>query len=567
VTTATLAAEVIFPLTAGVNDPIFDRVANALPQTAAILSSLELASSASGFSLPIDVYSHTVADSVLADSFALTDWYFRIHVLPAQLSLGSVVSDELFTIGIWNAWLDTTQTLDSITPVDATGLTLTGQPDPPLAYLPNQQLNYTLTVLSEGPPTIDASFVFLFADAEEVTLAISGERITAWALTPDWADGVSEKMAFKTDTLRAWDGSTQRRALRIHPRRNFTFSAPMTKLEKQFVENQLSAWGALIWALPIFPDGQYLMTPVGPGDMTVLCDTVDRDFVEGGLAILLLNASTYEVLQITDFTSTQLNLSREVVGSWSSGSKLYPIRSARLLTTTRITRDNGAYATLQPNFQVDEPCDWPVATGLPQYRGVNVLEDSPDTDETSEGSYDRDTFLIDNDTGALTVIDTALMSFPGNSHNWFLKGKAARAAFRSLMYLLKGAQGQIWVPSYEEDLQLASMVHAGDTNLECENSGIALFAATQNRRDIRIELVTGTIFYRRITGAVLDSPTTEVVSIDTSLGVDVPLSSVRRISFMALSTLAGDEITIEHLTGIEGIAVSSTPFVAVNDPI
>jgi hypothetical protein len=567
VTTAILAPDVIFPLSAGINDAAYARVATVLPQTVAIEASAELDSSASGFSLPIDVYSHTVADSVLAESFALTDWFFRIHVIPAQLNLGNVVSDELFTIGVWNAWLDTTQTLDSITPVGATGLTLTGQPDPPLDFLPNQQLNYTLQINSDGPPTIVASYTFLFADAESVVLAIAGQRITAWALTPDWSEAVEEKLGFLTDKLVAWDGSSQRRALRIVPRRNVSFSAPMTRSEKQYVENQLFAWGALIWALPIWWDGQYLMTAVAPGALSVPCNTDDRDFVAGGLAILLLDALTYEVLQIESFTSGALTLSRVTVQDWPTGSKLYPVRSARLLSTTRISRDTGTYATLQPDFQIVEPCSWPAATGLPQYRGANVLEDSPDTDQTSEGAYDRDTFTIDTQTGDIAVIDTALIGFPTNSHNWFLKGAAARAAFRSLLYLLRGQQGQIWVPSYESDLTLVADVHAADTNLECANSGISLFAAKQNRQDIRIELLTGTVFYRRITGAAQDSPTTEVVSIDTSLGADVAAKTVRRISFMALSVLAGDEITIEHLTSADGIATCSTPFVAVNDPI
>ena len=108
----------------------------------------------------------------------------------------------------------------------------------------------------------------------------------------------------------------------------------------------------------------------------------------------------------------------------------------------------------------------------------------------------------------------------------------------------------------------------GTAQAPASDTANAQHSVTVSYRDLNLSTLDGaTTLYRRITGAVLDSPTTEVVSIDTSLGVDVQLSSVRRISFMALSTLAGDEITIEHLTGIEGIAVSSTPFVAVNDPI
>lgn len=502
-----------------------------------------------------------------AISFEVTDWYFRIHILPNNLQLGNVVSNEVFTIGVWNAWLATAQTLDSIVGFDTSGTTLGGQPTPPLVYEPNQQLDYTLSIDPLGPPTIDATYTFTFADAEVVVLSMFGQRITAWALTPDWATPVEERLGWKTDKLRAWDATEQRRALRIAPRRNVKFATWMSTTDKQFVENQLFAWGALIWALPIWWDGQHLSAQSNPGDMLVLADTVGRDFVTNGLAIILTDARTYEVIQLGTITTTQLNLVRAVVGTWKRGSKLYPIRSARLLNATRITRNNGSNADVEPEFQIVEACDWPPATGLATYRGAPVLEDSPSVTDTAEGAYDRQTFMIDNQTGAIDVYDTAQIGFPNNSHNWFLQGKTAHSNFRSLLYLLKGAQGEIWVPSYESDLSLVADIASSDTSIQCANSGLALYAVKLNRQDIRIELKTGTIYYRRIAGATLINPTTELLNLSVNFGVIIAASAVRRISFMALSVLASDEITISHDTSIVGIAEVSTPFRAVNDDI
>ena len=411
-----------------------------------------------------------------ATSFEFNDWYFRIHILPNNLELGNVVSNEVFSIGVWNAWIATSQTLNSITPFDASGTTLTGQPTPPLVYTPNQQLDYVLTIAPLGPPTVDATYTFTFADGESVVLSMFGQRITAWALTPDWSTPVEEKLGWKTDRLRGWDGTEQRRALRIAPRRNVKFATWMSQQDKQFVENQSFAWGALIWALPIWWDGQYLSVQSNPGDMLVLADTIGRDFVTDGLAIILTDARTYEVLQLGTFTATQLNLVRSVVGTWPTGSKLYPVRSARLMNAQRITRNTGSNADVEPEFLIVEPCDWTPASGLPTYRSAPVLEDSPDVTDTSEGSYDRDTFTNDNQTGAIDVYDSAEIGFPNNSHNWFLQGKTAHSNFRALLYSLQGALSEIWVPSYEEDLTLAHDIASSDTSIQCDNSGLALYA-------------------------------------------------------------------------------------------
>jgi hypothetical protein len=388
-----------------------------------------------------------------------------------------------------------------------------------------------------------------------------------WALTPDYSTPPQEKLAWKTDVLRAWDASEQRRALRIAPRRAASFATFMQNRDKQTIENQLFAWGALTWALPIWWDGQHLANAITAGSSTVLCDTVERDFADGGLAVVLTDASTYELLTVTSFTSTQLNLTAPAVGNWSAGAKLYPARNARLLSSTRLTREHGLQANVQIVFQITDPSDWPAATGLPTYRGAPVLEDSPDTDSTSEGTFEREQYLVDADTGALTVIDTALIGLPTNSHNWFLKGRAARNAFRELLYLLKGSQGELWVPSYQSDLSVVSPIGSADTTIECRGSGFGLFASVLNRKDIRIELFSGTVFYRRITGSTVDSPTTELVTISSALGVAVSVAAIRRVSFMVLSRLASDEVTISHLTAIDGVAISTTPFAAVNHDI
>jgi hypothetical protein len=556
----------IYPSSSGLNAGALDtRIAMAQP-FGALDPALTPGSGA--FSITYLAGLHlSLTGSPPAISFEFADWYFRVHVLPNNLQLGNVVSNEIFTIGVWNAWLATSQTLNSITVVDGDGTTLTGQPTPPLVFTPNQQLDYTLNIAPLGPPTVDAVYTFTFADGEVVTLSMFGQRITAWALTPDWQTPIEEQLGWKTDRLRAWDATEQRRALRIAPRRNVKFATWMSQQEKQFVENQFFAWGALIWALPIWWDGQYLSVQSNPGDMLVLADTVGRDFVTDGLAIILTDARTYEVIQLGSITSTQLNLVRSIVGTWTVGSKLYPVRNARLMNTQRLTRNNGGNADVEPEFLIVEPCDWPPATGLPAYRGAPVLEDSPSVTDTSEGSYDRDTFTIDNQTGAIDVYDTAGIGFPNNSHNWFLQGKTAHSNFRALLYLLKGAQGEIWVPSYEEDLTLVVDIASSDVSIQCANSGLALYAIKQNRQDIRVELVNGTIYYRRVTGATLTSPTVELVNLSSGFGVVIPANTVRRVSFMVLSVLASDEITISHDTSIRGIAECSTPFRAVNDNI
>lgn len=414
-------------------------------------------------------------------------------------------------------------------------------------------------ILSTNPPPATETFT-----GRSVAIVVCSGPPPLWTLTPDWATPVRERLGFLTDVLPAWTGTEQRRILRIAPRRVFNFATLAQGQEKRYIENALFGWSALVWYIPIFPDGQRLLGSVSIGDSTVECDTVNRDFVAGGLAILIHDALTAEVLLVNTIASGALHLSAPASSAWPVGSRLYPLRSARLLTYPKVTAESQEICSLSIEFTLNEPSDWPAASGLPVYRTLPVLEDSPDVTSAPGGDYTRLANITDSVTGAIDVDDTALMGFPGNVHQWFLKGRSARAAFRSLLYLLKGRAMMIWVPSYNADLLLIGSLGSSAVAMTVEACGLVQLAAVQNRRDIRIELITGTVYYRRMVSAAAGSPGQEVVTLDSALGAAITAAQVRRISFMALSRLDADEIEITHLTMSDGLATAQARFAAVN---
>lgn len=414
-------------------------------------------------------------------------------------------------------------------------------------------------IISQTPAAGSTSYI-----GYQATILVSEGLPPLWSLSPDWQTPVREKLGFLTDVLKAWTGYEQRRMLRIAPRRVFSFSTLATLAEKRYIENTLFAWSALVWLVPIFPDGQRLTSGVSISDTTIACDTVNRDFVNGGLAVALRDAMTAEIFQVATVASNLLTLSAPAVMAWSAGTRLYPLRSARLLSYQKILHESQQMFSLALDFTINEPCDWPSASGLAAYRTLPVLEDSPDVSTAAAADCMREAHIIDSSTGAIDVYDTALLSFPGSVHQWFLTGRTARANFRALIYLLKGRAGMIWVPSYNADLMLLESLGSAAVAMTVEAAGLTRFAAVQNRRDIRIELFSGAIYYRRIVSASIGSPGQEIVTLDSALGVAITAAQIRRISFMVLSRLDADEIEIQHLSMADGLATAQTPFRALN---
>ncbi|MEN1720224.1 hypothetical protein AAIH56_35680, partial [Pseudomonas aeruginosa] len=89
-----------------------------------------------------------------------------------------------------------------------------------------------------------------------------------------------------TNILQSESAVTQRRAMRLAPRREFEANMYAVDRERQLLDMTLFGWGARIWALPIWPDVQLLQEPLAAGSLNIPCGTAGLDFRDGGLAML-----------------------------------------------------------------------------------------------------------------------------------------------------------------------------------------------------------------------------------------------------------------------------------------
>ncbi len=201
-----------------------------------------------------------------------------------------------------------------------------------------------------------------------------------------------------------------------------------------------------------------------------------------------------------------------------------------------------------------------------QYRGYPVLEQRPDEREDLTREIQRLLLELDNDVALPRRTDTAGRAFPVLQHRWQLEGRAPRSAFRSLLYALCGRQKALWVPTHGADLTLLATVTATASTLDVANVGYTRFTvAAGGRRDLRIELIDGTVFHRAVLGATEVDPHSERLVLDQTLGREVLPRQVARLCWMTLCRLDQDEIEILHETDSEGLATSAVKFRGVRD--
>ena len=380
-----------------------------------------------------------------------------------------------------------------------------------------------------------------------------------WPIPPDWNEAVSETLAWGTNVaVSSGTASSEHVGYQLGPQRGFGFEVACFRRGDRQTIDMLVAGHRGVWLLPIWPDVQRLAAALAAGEDAITCRTDGFDFVAGGKALLWAAPTRWEVLEIDAVESGGLTLYPAVAAAWPAGTRLYPLRRARLQdgAEERLMTDRASRRKLA--FDIDEPCDWPALESLPLYFTHPVLEARPDESEAPTASYAR-LRQGSNYPGALPfTYDLADQALRAQSTAWKLVGRARHTWHRSLLYLLAGRAKPVWLPSFAADLIPAAAVAGGSNALSIEWAGYTqLGKGRHNRRDLRIELVDGTVHYRRVTDAV-EAGATETLTLSAALdSAAIAQAQIRQVSFMALATLAGDGAEITHVTDADGTATAT----------
>ena len=498
--------------------------------------------------MPLDA--HTAEHAAV---YGFLDYFNRIHIQYQDLSLGNLISTQTVEFTVFSTFFEQ-RILNSITPTNATGLTLT----PPLGevypttYEPWEERTYSLQIDVDGPPTIDASYLWDF-DNRDYTMTVTGRRVVTWFIPPNWRSPVVERLEFSTNVITAFDGSEQRFARRGDACRWFLeFRWDALDNDARAIENTIFGWGPRIWAVPIWQHGMKLDNDLAPGASLIGCDTADTDLHVGGLAVLMNpeNPTVFEAFEVLALTATTVTPKRPTTGTWPAGSTmLYPARTARMTQFPQMTRWTANVLSGAVSWRMEEPLRRTPATET-TYRSYPVLEQKPEWSADPQATYERKIATLDLTFSAPFVDDESGIAEPVYVQRWFFTSRAECEAFRQFIFARRGKQKAIWVPTFFSDLQVVDVVSAAQVNLDVRWCGLtSLVAAEVHKRDLRIEMTDGTVYYRRASAYVEVSPTVERLTIDSPLGVVYQPEDFRLISWMALCRLDSDSIEITHQTG------------------
>lgn len=396
-------------------------------------------------------------------------------------------------------------------------------------------------------------------------MGFTAGTLPIWPVRPNWSEGVQESLAWSTEVLRATaTARTYHRSLRLTPRRAFSFRVGANAGTRRLAAMLLAGYSGP-WLLPIWPDVQRLAMSIPAGTLHIPCDPTGRDFSAGGKALIYTDATRWDVVDIDQVAGDHLQLAVTTpTQATAAGTRLYPLRRSRLAGSPEETMRSDDVSRSTLSFDIAEACSWPALAELTMHLGHPVLDARPDESTDPDSSVERLLQNVDYGTALPFVHDLARAGLRTQKSTWKLSGRARHTWFRSLLYTLSGRAMPMWLPSWAADLMPVGTVAANSPMLQIEWAGYTLYGLGRtNRSDLRIELYDGTVLYRRITAATAAGAIETLVLDQPLASTEIPALRIRLISFLALCSLASDEVEIEHVTDTDGLAKATLGWQAV----
>lgn len=394
------------------------------------------------------------------------------------------------------------------------------------------------------------------------------EILPTWTFEPNWAGTYTEALEWLTDVLTSPKGAEQRRSLRLYPRKTIEFTSAVGNNDRQAFRQFLEAHSGRNFYLPQWHEAYRSGAGVPAGATSIPVPFADNGGIRVGDVIFIggAKARQFELAEVSAISPTAITLAAPLENGWEAFSKIHPVRKARLDDQPTLRKVSDSAMSFSISFRImerndDAPSEAVVVSHLDVYQGLNVLHTSPDEGDSNDFAFVRIMDELDNGTSIPQFFDIAGIPFPTQKHNWVSSGRQEYRQLKELLFRLRGRWGNIWLPSFTDDMRLVDQTPAGDQYLLVENFGLTFSGGIQAGHDhLVIFFCDGRREYRRITSSTVLSDDVEVIGVDQPFADGLLPEDVMRISFMRLSRLDQDRIEIVHVTDTQGVSRCAATF-------
>lgn len=434
--------------------------------------------------------------------------------------------------------------------IDVTVVTATSKPAYfVLAIWQGSNLVYTTTSA--------AGWVWSTSTIADADVPSAGDlRLTmpVWTVSPNWQDGVTERLTWLTEIMASEADVEQRRSLRRYPRRSVEGSFLRTGPARQRIDSFLTGVGTRRFLVPLWFEQTKLPSAITPSVLSTTFPTGTlalREFAVGDLVLLGgEKPDTYDVSSIASIVGDTLTLGIAPTRTWAAGTRITPLRVARIAEKASLDAITATVGRSQVRFDLDEPergivPDWGYCAPLWRFK--------VDRQQNITSEFERNAYVFDVDTGRIEVMDPGDTARVRMKANITLFGREKLRAFRSFIANARGKAVRFWWPSGTHDLEPVAI--PGGLTMDVAEVGVADWLAVPQdaRRMLAIVFSDGRpTMYRQI-AAVSPQAGFDRLTLTAPLPA-LARSEIERISYVLPARFDQDGFELSHVTN-DGTAV------------
>jgi len=478
------------------------------------------------------------------DVFGFLDWFNKIHIQYKHLDLGNIISTQSIVFTVFNSYFEN-RLLNDVIEVGGDGLILTEPSPTPLVYPPFVSFEYTLSVSTDGPPNVEATYTFDF-DNRDYVLTVVGSRLVLFQFEPDGE--ITETLQWYTDVMEAYDGTEQRFQLRGAPRQRIEFEVITEEgVDDTRLRAALFDWLPRVWGVPIWWEMRRFNTLPNPGDDQLSVSTANGDFRDGGLVMIYQDKDTYEVIGVDAVAPTLITLTSNIINTYNARSVVIPVRTAYMAPQVNRSKWPTNVARTSVAFETIENIDLADTTGSVIYDGKVILTDANFIDNTGAEGMDQKITVVDAGTGRPYQISGADRSRMRPRKRWEVTTAADLWRVRKLLHAFHGNRTSFFLPSFRNDFVIEDTIGGDSSSVRVKHTSYTQLIRTRRPfADLRLVLNDGTYFVRRIVSSNVDG-TSEVINVNSPFrSTPIFVEDVHRIEIVSLVRIANDRAKLTH---------------------
>ncbi|MDX0622901.1 hypothetical protein GOD54_23665 [Sinorhizobium medicae] len=413
-----------------------------------------------------------------------------------------------------------------------------------------------------------------------VEIPITGIRGEMVGANPTWDLSYQVSRTYKTDIFVSTSGEEQRRAIRQTPRKTLDFNVIMTQDELRDFQTTMSIWQNRSFTVPELTRFIRLSEDVAAGSSFLPVDEVPDWLAPGGL-IVVTDRGMHEIQVVNSILNGRLYLTAVVQRAWPAGTKVAHCLAGHLEASFDLSRDTNRVARGALTLSVDPGSEtYPTPFEVPSddiYPGLTTYPDmSPMLSVPSNSEdlyfYDGDEiFLLRNNWGQGVTegrewpVAPVDYGFGVVEWDWDIEFSTrtlsatitvhtvARQRYLEKFFdRMRGAQGNFWMPTWENDLPISSDIVAETQSITVTASRAArLLLSSPIYRDIAVVTNTMDVYANSILAVdIVDGKA--VLSLRDPWPVDLSADDILMVSWLLAWRMSADEQIFSWIT--DGVA-------------